>query len=105
MIIHTMLVSFTNPIPDEDLDRYISDIKAAMDTTGVVKTFSAQRHIAVPGEEAIPAFIATLVLEFGVETEADLATLFAAPGAGEVIHTWQARYPYKVAWVNHEATA
>ncbi|HWK91955.1 MAG TPA: hypothetical protein VNR17_06790 [Luteimicrobium sp.] len=103
MITHTMLVSFADPIPDDELDQFLSDIDAALQETGVVRTSSAQRHLPVPGEDAIPAFIATAVLQFGVETEDDLATLFAAPGAGDVIHTWQSRRPYRVAWVNHEA--
>jgi hypothetical protein len=105
MITHTMLVSFTDPIPDEDLDRFVSDIEDAMKDTGLVRSFQAQRHIPVAGEEAIPALIASAVLQFGVETEADLAALFAAPRAGDVIHKWQALRPYQVAWVNHEATA
>lgn len=105
MINHTMLVSFSAPTPDEALDRYVLDIQNAMQETGVVRSFRAQRHIPVAGEEAIPAFIATLVLQFQVEDAADLATLFAAPRAGEVIHKWQALHPYKVAWVNHVAAA
>jgi hypothetical protein len=105
MIKHTMLVAFTDPIDDNDLDRYLADIEGAMSATGVVRDFSSARHIAVPGESAIPAFIATAVLEFAVESRGDLATLFAAPGAGEVIHKWQATNPYKVAWVNHEIHA
>ncbi|OBJ96528.1 hypothetical protein A5638_16695 [Mycolicibacterium fortuitum] len=102
MITHTMLVSFADPIPDDELERFVSDIEKAMSGTGVVRRFQAQRHIAVDGEQAIPAFIATAVLQFGVANEADLATLFAAPDAGAVIHTWQARHPYRVAWANHE---
>ncbi|AEN08432.1 MULTISPECIES: hypothetical protein [unclassified Streptomyces] len=105
MITHTMLVSFTDPISDSDLDQFISDIEKSMRNTGVVETFSAQHHIPVPGEEAIPAFIATAVLQFGVADRDALVALFAAPGAGEVIHKWQARHPYKVAWVNHRTTA
>lgn len=105
MINHTMLVSFTDTISDADLNQFFSDIEKAMRDTGIVETFSAQRHISVPGEEAIPAFIATAVLQFGVADRDDLATLFAAPGAGEVIHKWQAGHPYKVAWVNHQAAA
>ncbi|CAL9322765.1 MULTISPECIES: hypothetical protein [Streptomyces] len=105
MFTHTMLVSFENQISDADLDQFLSDIENSMKETGVVRRYSARRHVPVAGEEAIPAFIATAVLEFGVDTVEDLATMFAAPGAGEVIHTWQARHPYKVAWVNHETGA
>lgn len=105
MITHTMLVSFADPIADEELDRFMSDIEKVMADTGVVRRFRAQRHIAVDGEQVIPAFIATAVLQFEVANEADLATLFAAPGADAVIHTWQPSHPYRVAWVNHEASA
>lgn len=105
MINHTMLVSFIEPTPDRAIEDYIADIREAMQETGVVRSFRSQRHIPVAGEEAIPAFIATLVLQFRVADEADLATLFAAPRADEVIHKWQALHPYKVAWVNHEAMA
>ena len=101
MIKHTMIVSFATSIPDEDLHQYLRDIEGAMTETNVVESFSAQRHIAVPGEEEIPALIATAILQFTVADETALAALFAAPRAGEVIHTWQARYPYKVAWANH----
>jgi hypothetical protein len=105
MITHTMLVSFTNPIPDTMLDQFLADIEFVMRDTGVVETFSAQRHIPVLGEEVIPALVATAVLQFGVADRDALAALLAAPGAGAVIHTWQDRYPYQAAWVNHEALA
>lgn len=100
-----MLVSFTDSIPDAALDQFLADIESVMKDTGAVESFSAQRHIPIPGEETVPAFIATAVLQFGLADREALATLFAAPGASEVIHTWQARYPYKVAWVNHEVPA
>ncbi|GAA3634377.1 hypothetical protein GCM10022223_60880 [Kineosporia mesophila] len=102
MINHTMLVAFTDPIPDAELDQFLADIEAAVKNTGLMRTFSAQHHIPIPGEEAIPAFIATAVLQFGVDTREDLTALFATPSAEAIIHTWQARRPYRVAWVNHE---
>ncbi|KAA5837091.1 hypothetical protein ABT337_27245 [Saccharopolyspora hirsuta] len=105
MFTHTMLVSFEDQISDADLDQFLSDIEKSMKDTGVVRWYSAQRHIPVVGEEAIPAFIATAVLQFGVADQDDLATLFAAPGAVDVIHKWRARHPYAVAWVNHETPA
>lgn len=98
-----MLVSFANSISDTDLDQFLSDIESSMKDTGVVQKFSAYHHVSAPGESAIPAFIATAVLNFTVEAQDDLATLFAAPGAIDVIHKWQAEHPYKVAWVNYEA--
>lgn len=105
MINHTMLVSFQDAIPDADLDQFLMDIKKAMMATGVVEECWARHHIAVPGEDSIPAFIATAVVQFTVADRDALATMFAAPGAADVIHRWQARYPYKAAWVNHEVPA
>jgi len=105
MINHTMLVAFASPISDDDLARFTADIEKPMRATGLVESFAVRRHIAVPGEEAIPAFIATAVLQFGVADVAALGALFAAPGIEEVIDTWQREHPYRVAWVNHEALA
>ncbi|MBT0768497.1 hypothetical protein KIH74_06145 [Kineosporia sp. J2-2] len=105
MINHTMLVSFTGPIPDPELDQFLTDIEVVVRDTGLLRSFSAQRHIPVPGEDEIPAMIATAVIQFGVETADDLAALFATPAAGQIIQTWQGRHPYRVAWVNHEVVA
>jgi hypothetical protein len=105
MINHTMLVAFTDPISDEDLARFTADIEKPMRATGLVRSFTTRRHIDIPGEQAIPAFIATAVLRFGVDDVDALGALFAAPGIEEVIDTWQRDHPYKVAWVNHESLA
>lgn len=100
-----MLTSFADPISETDLDQFLTDIETSMKDTGVVRNFTSYHHVPAPGEDAIPAFIATAVLNFTVETREDLAALFAAPGAVEVIHKWQAIHPYKVAWVNYETHA
>lgn len=97
-----MLVSFNDPIADAELDQFLTDIEAAMRDTGTVETFSAKRHISVAGESAIPALIASAILQFDVADIDALERLFAAPAAGAVIHKWQARNPYRVAWANHE---
>jgi hypothetical protein len=102
MIQHTMIVSFDRPLPDAELDQYLSDIERAMLDTGLVASFAARRHLPVPGEEAIPALIATAVVQVAVADIDALAKAFAAPGIGEVIDRWQSRYPYKVGWANHE---
>jgi hypothetical protein len=105
MINHTMLVAFADPISDEDLARFTADIEKPMQATGLVKSFATRRHIPISGEEAIPAFIATAMLQFGVADVEALGALFAAPGIEEVIETWQREHPYRVAWVNHESLA
>ena len=105
MIKHTMIVSFTDPLPDTELDQYLADIERVMHDSGTVQSFAAARHIPVPGEEQIPALIATAIVQITVADHDALAKSFAAPGIEEVIHHWQARHPYKVAWANHEPLA
>jgi hypothetical protein len=102
MINHTMLVSFVNPLPDAELNQYLADIERVLRETGVVESFATARHIPVPGEEDIPAMIATAIVQITVADSDALAKAFAAPGIEEVIHHWQARHPYKVGWANHE---
>jgi hypothetical protein len=104
MIHHTMIVSFDHPIPDADLDQFLEDIERVMFDSGHLLTFSAQRHIDAPGEDAVPALIATAIVQFGLADIDALTASFTAP-AEEVVHRWQARYPYKVAWANHEPLA
>lgn len=97
-----MLISFDTPISTKDLNSFLTDIESAMRDTGVVRSASAHHHVPVPGEEAIPAFIATAMLSFSVESRDNLAILFSAPGATDIIHKWKATHPYQVAWINHE---
>ena len=105
MINHTLLVQFTDPIPDDDLDQCLADIEKATKNTGSLLSFAARRHIRIPGEESIPALIGTVVIQLGVADLDALASLFTSPAVDEVFDTWRARYPYKTAWVNHEALA
>ncbi|MTD56483.1 hypothetical protein [Amycolatopsis pithecellobii] len=102
MLNHTMIVAFADAIPADELDQFLTDIGESVQDSGVVESYSARRHHAVEGEDEIPAMIATAIVQFTVADEAALRTLFAAPGAGEVIQKWQARHPYRVAWANHK---
>ncbi|AQW53130.1 hypothetical protein ACIQPP_03285 [Streptomyces violaceusniger] len=105
MIQHTMIVSFDQPLPDAELDQYLGDIERAVLDTGLAQSVVARRHIPVPGEEAIPALIATAIVQFAVADIDALAKGFAEPALHEVIGHWQSRHPYKVAWANHEPLA
>jgi hypothetical protein len=105
MINHTMIVSFDQPLPDAELDQYLADIERVILDTGFVQSVSSRRHIPLPGEEAIPALIATAIVQFALPDTETLAKAFTAPGLHEVIDHWQSRHPYKVAWANHEPLA
>jgi hypothetical protein len=73
-----------------------------MRDTGFAQSVVARRHVPIPGEEAIPALVATAIVQVAVADTDTLAKAFAAPGLHEVIDRWQSRRPYKVAWANHE---
>ena len=105
MINHTMIVSFDQPLPDAELDQYLADIERVMLDTGLVQSIATRRHIHLPGEEAIPALIATTIVQFALADLNALAKAFTAPGVHEVIDRWKSRHPYKVAWANHEPLA
>ena len=103
MINHTMIVSFDQPLPDSELDQYLADVERAALATGLLQSAVSRRHLPIPGEEAIPALIATAIVQFAVADTEALAKAFADPGLHEVIERWQSRHSYRVAWANHEA--
>ncbi|MFG2222241.1 hypothetical protein [Streptomyces sp. NPDC048644] len=105
MINHTMIVSFDHPLPTAELDQYLTDIERVMLDSDLVRSVAVRRHLPVPGEEAIPALIATAIVQVAVADTDALAKAFAAPGMHEVIDHWQSRHPYRVAWANHEPLA
>lgn len=102
MIQHTMIVSFEQAVPDPELDQFLADIEHAMVDTGLAQAVAARRHLPVPGEQDIPALIGTAIVQVAVADTNALAAAFRAPGVHEVIRRWQARYPYRAAWANHE---
>ncbi|MEU6825380.1 hypothetical protein ABZ921_32570 [Streptomyces atriruber] len=102
MIHHTMIAAFDQPLPAEELDQYLTDIERAMSDSDAVLSVAVRRHIPVPGEEAIPALIATAIVQVAVADTDALAKASAEPGLHKVIDHWQSRHPYKVAWANHE---
>lgn len=102
MIHHTMIVSFNSPIPESELDQYLADLEQLVKGVEQVKTFSARRHLSVPGDAHAPVCVASAVTQFGFDDLDQLEAVFAVPGLEELIGRWQARHPYKVVWVNHE---
>jgi hypothetical protein len=103
MVSHTMIASFTDTIPDADLDQFLKDMEQVVSDSGHIQSFAARRHIRVPADEHSPVFVATVVVQLDFADLAALNASFTAPGLEEFIERWQARYPYQVVWVNHES--
>jgi hypothetical protein len=98
-----MIVSFTDPIPDAELDQFLADIERVMRDSGQIQTFAARPHIRVPADDHSPVFAATAIVQLGLADLDALSASFAVPGAEELIQRWQSRYAYKVVWANHES--
>jgi hypothetical protein len=102
MLNHTMIVSFTDPIPDAELDRFLKDMEQLVLDSGHIQTVAARPAIHVPADDHSPVFAATAILQFGLADLDALNASFATPGLEDFIQRWQARYPYQVVWANHE---
>lgn len=102
MISHTMITSFTEAVPDTEIDQFLKEMEQLMRDSGLVQTFSGRRHIRVPADERSPVFAASAIVQVGFADLDALSDSFAAPGMEEFIGRWQSRYPYKVVWANHD---
>jgi hypothetical protein len=105
MITHTLLVAFPDQTPSDILDQFLHELTDSMTATGLVRRAAAAKHIPTPGEEALPAFIGSALLQFDVDDRSALGGVFANKAVEDMIQQWQTRYPYRMAWVNHESLA
>ena len=102
VINHTMIVSFTEPIPDAELDQFLADIEALMRDSGGVESITSRHHIRVPADDHSPVFAASAIVRFDFADIDTLNASFTTPGIEDLIQRWQSRYPYRVVWANHE---
>jgi hypothetical protein len=105
MITHTLLVSFPDETISDVVDQFLHELTESMAATGLVRRAAAATHIPTPGEDALPAFIGSAVLQFDVDDRSALGGVFADKAVEDLIQKWQARHPYRMAWVNHESLA
>jgi hypothetical protein len=106
MLQHTMIVSFSEPIPDSELSLFLKDVEQVMRDSGTIETFETRHHVRVPADDHPPTPVATTgtaIVQMGYADIGSLNTSYAAPGLRELIQRWQARFPYTVALVNHES--
>jgi hypothetical protein len=102
MISHTMIVSFNQPIPDDELDQFLNDMEKVMTDSGYIESFASRRHIRVPADDHSPVFTATAIVQLRLADLDALNASFTTPGLEEFIGRWQSRHPYRVVWANHE---
>jgi hypothetical protein len=105
MINHTLFLSFTEPVTDDELAQALTDIETATTDTGLARSFAARPHLPVAGETEIPAFIGSAVIQIGLADLRSLEALFEAQAVTETFEAIRKRHPYRAAWVNHEPLA
>jgi hypothetical protein len=102
MITHTLIYSFPPAMTEQDRKQFFDEVGAIMLGEGNAGRFEHRPHLALPSDEYAPVFAATDLAHI---TFADLDAVAAAsalPALHDLIARWQARFPYKVVWANHE---
>ncbi|GAA2580138.1 hypothetical protein GCM10010435_66820 [Winogradskya consettensis] len=97
-----MIVAFDNPIPGDELDRYLKELEELVMNSGLIDSFAAQHHIRVPGDDHAPLAVASAIVQLRLTDLDALNASFSMPGVFDLIERWQNRYPYKAIWVNHQ---
>lgn len=102
MITHTLIYSFPPAMTEQDRKQYFDEVSAIILGEGKASKFRHWAHQPLPGGDHAPVFTATDVAQFDF---ADLDAVAAASGLSalrEFISRWQARFPFKVVFANHE---
>jgi hypothetical protein len=102
MIIHTLIYSLPDAMPQSDHDQFFSEIGAIMMDQGHASSFEHSPHLALAADAYAPVFVATDTAQI-VFTDLDaVAAASALPALRDFIGRWQARFPYRVVWANTE---
>ncbi|TWH75086.1 hypothetical protein JD78_03637 [Modestobacter roseus] len=102
MIQQTLFISFDEPLAGDEAVAALAGIEAAIERSGLTRSLVIRPHLAVPGEEDIPAFIGSVVLQVGLPDLEALGQLFAATDVTASFDELREVHPYTTAWVNHE---
>jgi hypothetical protein len=102
MITHTLIYSFPPGLTDQDRRQFFDEIGAMMLGAGNASKFEHRPHLRLPADEQAPVFAATDVAQFDFADLDAVAAASALPALHEFIGRWQARFPYKLVWANHE---
>ena len=103
MIIHTLVFSFDPAMTEEDRKQYFDELRQIVEESGFARGFEYRDHIALPPmDEHAPVFIASALAQIALPDLNAVGALGSAKPLQEFMGRWQARYPYKVVWVNTE---
>lgn len=102
MIIHTLVFSFADAMPDDERDQFFAEMKEVVIGSGLADKIDYTPHLRLPDDDYAPVFVASAIAELRCKDLPTLEKLSAYPPLNEFRENWQAKYPYKVVWVNHE---
>jgi hypothetical protein len=102
MIVHTLIYSFSADMTDGHREEFFAQVSDIMVEQGHADRVEHRPHLPLPADEHAPVFVAGSVLQVVFPDLDALAATSALPAMRDFIGSWQARYPYKVVWANHE---
>jgi len=102
MIIHTLVFSFPDAMPQSDRDQFFREIGAVMVDEGHASKFEHLPHLPLPADAHAPVFAATDVAQIAFADLDAVDAAFGLPALHEFMGRWQSRFPYKLVWANTE---
>ncbi|MFE0171393.1 hypothetical protein ACFWZ2_03685 [Streptomyces sp. NPDC059002] len=102
MIIHTLVFSFSDEMPDAERDQFFVEMTEVILGSGLAEKIDHKPHFRLPDDDYAPVFVSSAIAEISCKDLPTLQKLTGYPELGKFRDKWQAKYPYKVIWVNHE---
>jgi hypothetical protein len=103
MITHTLIYSFPPSMTEQDRKQYFDEARAMMLGTGKASRLEHWAHQPLPGGDHAPVFAATDVAEVDFDDMDAATAALTMPVLREFLDRWQARFPFKVVFANHNA--
>ncbi|MCC3771555.1 hypothetical protein [Streptomyces sp. UNOC14_S4] len=102
MIIHTLVFSFSDSMPEAERKQFFSEMSQVILGSGLAEKIDHKPHLRLPDDAYAPVFVSSAIAEISCADLPTLQKLTGYPKLGEFRDKWQAKYPYKVIWTNHE---
>lgn len=103
MIIHTLIYSFPDAMTGQDREQFFSEVEGIMLGEGSAIKFAHRPHLPLAYDAHAPVFAATDIAQIAFDSLEAIEDVNALPALREFIGRWQARFPYKLIWANHES--
>jgi len=86
-----------------DRKQYFAEMREIVEESGLAEGFEHRDHIALPPmDEHAPVFVASALAQIVLPDLNAVGALGSTKALQEFMGRWQARYPYKVVWINTE---